>query len=130
MNAKVDAAVGNGIDHTHQEQAERPPEPSPLQQAIQRHGAALIALNTIQGPRGASQVAVDPRQMMIDIELATVRLEVLFLALIKAGAIDGNVLTELLTNKLNDEALQMEVRREREQGPQIQVAPASLLKRP
>lgn len=99
---KIDNAVRNGIDHAQQEQQAAQ---TPLQAAMTRHASALLTLNTIPG---TSQVGVDPRQLMVDLELVTVRLQVLFLALIKELLIDGDKLTAMLANTLNDEAAAME----------------------
>ncbi|HEY1900720.1 MAG TPA: hypothetical protein VGG49_13110 [Steroidobacteraceae bacterium] len=118
---KIDNAVRNGID-----QAQQQPEQSPLQTAMARHGKALLELNT---DPNTGMIGVDPRQLMIDMELLTVRMEVLFLALIKEHLVDGNKMTVLLTNKLNDEATQMEAAKAA-QAPQIQVVPGSILERP
>lgn len=118
---KIDNAVRNGIDDAQAKHEQQPPQ-SPLQTAMGRHAQALIGINTM--PNG--QIGVDPRQLMIDMELLTVRMEVLFLALIKEHLLDGNKMTELLTNKLNEEAGQMEAMLE--QAPQIEVVPGSILK--
>lgn len=121
MTDKIAAAVSNGIHHS-QEQAAAAEEAAkpPLQKAMERHGRAVLAINTLAG----GQVVVDPRQLLVDSELTAVRLEVMFLALINAGIIDGADMAVKLADKPNAESGQME-------GmlvPQIQVAPAGILK--
>lgn len=73
---------------------------SALSDAIQQHAAALLRANT--NPNG--MMAINPAQMFCDLELATLRIEILFEALVDAGIISPGALVAKLTAKLLAEA--------------------------
>lgn len=85
-----------------------PQEPTPaaqsgLGEAIQKHAHALVKANTM--PNG--MMGVDPMQLFVDLELANVRIEVLFEALVETGVVDPAELTVKLRDKLLAEVEQL-----------------------
>lgn len=99
----------NGID--------APPTPNALAEAIQRHGAALLKANTSSN----GMFAINPMQMFCDLELATVRIEMLFEALVEAGIINPKDLVVRLTAKLLAEAEELN-------APQLEIASGNILR--
>lgn len=98
-----------------------PPEPTPapqsgLGEAIQKHARALVKANTM--PNG--MMGVDPRQLFVDLELANVRIEILFEALVECGVDPGE-----LTVKLRDKLL-AEVEQLNAPSSQIEIARGSV----
>jgi len=93
-----------------------PPQSSGLAEAITQHAEALVKLNTT--PNGMMQI--NPMQLFVDLELANVRIEVLFEALVETGAVDPAALTVRLRDKLLAEVEQLSV------APQIEIARGSV----
>jgi hypothetical protein len=79
---------------------------SGLTEAINAHARALIAANT--DPNG--MMAVNPMEIFVDLELAQVRIEVLFEALCAKGMIDPAALTVMLRDKLLKEVAELDER--------------------
>lgn len=100
----------NGIDAA-------PPAPNALGEAIQRHAAALLKANT--NPNG--MMAINPAQLFCDLELATLRIEILFEALVDMGVISPKQLVAKLTAKLVAEAEELN-------APQLEIASGSILR--
>lgn len=97
-----------------------PPEETEISLAIKRHAAMLLRINTM--PNG--MMAINPAQLFCDIELLTVRLEVLFEAMVERGLIDPQALVERMRDKLSAESDEME--RQLADGPQLQIVHGSL----
>jgi hypothetical protein len=96
--------------------ATQPPQSTGLAEAITQHAEALVKLNTT--PNGMMQI--NPMQLFVDLELANVRIEVLFEALVETGVVDPQALTVRLRNKLLTEVEQMRG------TPQIEIARGSV----
>jgi hypothetical protein len=97
---------------------EAPPPPiNPLAEAIQLHAAALLKANTNRN----GMMAINPAQLYCDLELAQVRIEVLFEALVSMGAVDPQDLTLRLRAKLLAEVEQLN-------APQLEIASGSILR--
>lgn len=93
-----------------------PPPLNPLGEAIRQHADALVKVNTM--PNGMMQI--NPMQLFVDLELANVRIEVLFEALVETGAVDPAALTVRLRNKLLAEVEQLSA------APTIEIARGSV----
>jgi hypothetical protein len=100
----------NGIDAA-------PPALNPLADAIQRHAAALLKANTNHN----GMMAINPAQLYCDLELAQVRIEVLFEALVSTGAVDPQNLTTRLLAKLLEEVEQLN-------APKLEMARGTVLR--
>jgi len=94
------------------------PPANALGEAIQRHAAALLKAST----NAQGMMAINPAQLYCDVELANLRIEILFEALVQAGVIQPGDLVQKLTAKLHFEAGQLEA----QDGPQIQLATGSI----
>lgn len=92
------------------------PPANALGDAIQRHAAALLKANS---PNGAMRI--NPAQLFCDLELATLRIEILFEALVDMGVISPKDLVAKLTAKLLAEAEELN-------APQLQTAIGSILR--
>jgi len=90
--------------------------PPTLGEAIQMHAAAL--LNSSRTPNG--MLAINPAQLYCDLQIAAVRIEVLFEALVECGMIDPAAMSAKLRNKLLAEVEQLNA------GPQIAIARGSV----
>lgn len=93
------------------------PPANKLGEAIQRHAAALLKANT----NSNGIMAIDPMQLFCDLELATIRIEILFEALVDMGVVSPKDLVAKLTAKLLAEAEQLN-------APQLQIAIGTLLR--
>lgn len=76
------------------------PPASTLAEAIHRHAAALLKAST----NANGMMAINPAQLFCDVELANLRIEILFEALVQAGVIQTGDLVQMLTAKLLAEA--------------------------
>jgi hypothetical protein len=99
-----------------------PPEPTPaaqsgLSEAIHAHAQALVKANT----NASGMMGINPMQLFVDLELAQVRLEVLFEALVEFG-LDPAELTVKLRDKLLGEVEQLNAAA----APQIEIARGSV----
>lgn len=92
------------------------PPPNPLGEAIRLHAQALVNANT----NASGMMGINPMQLFVDLELANVRIEVLFEALVETGAVDPVALTVRLRNKLLAEVEQLSA------GPTIEIARGSV----
>lgn len=77
--------------------------PGGLGEAIKQHAQALVKANT----NANGMMGVNPMQLFVDLELANVRIEVLFEALVETGALDPAKLTVKLRDKLLAEVEQL-----------------------
>jgi len=80
-------------------------ESSGLAGALRAHAQALVKAST--APNGM-MMQINPLQMFVDLELANVRIAVLFEALVETHAIDPAALTVKLRDKLLGEVKQLE----------------------
>jgi hypothetical protein len=103
-------------ERTNGATAAEPPKPSGLGEAITQHADALVKLNTASN----GMIQINPMQLFVDLELANVRIEVLFEALVETGVVDPQALTVRLRNKLLTEVEQMRG------TPQIEIARGSV----
>ena len=84
--------------------AEPAPAPNPLGVAIERHARAIVASHTqVNG-----QVAINPLQLVSDLELTAARVEGIFEALVERGLLDSGDMVARLTAKLNAQAEEIE----------------------
>jgi hypothetical protein len=88
-----------------------PASRSGLAEAITQHAQALVKANT--NPNG--MIGINPMQLFVDLELANVRIEVLFEALVDCG-VDPKDLTVKLRDKLLGEVEQLSA------APTIEIA--------
>jgi hypothetical protein len=91
-----------------------PAATSGLGEAIDQHAQALVKANTLAN----GMMALNPMQLFVDLELANVRIEVLFEALVDCG-VDPAELTVKLRDKLLAEVEQLS-------APQIEIARGSV----
>ena len=99
--------------------AHAPPPPNPLGEAIARHASMLLKANSL--PNGMMQI--NAAQLYCDLELAQVRIEVLFEALVVRSIVDPKDLTEKLRDKLNAESDELQAQLD---TPQLQIARGSV----
>ena len=92
---------------------------NPLGDAINRHAAMTLKMATL--PNGMLQI--NPAQLLCDLELAQVRNEVLFEALVTRGLLDPTELAIMLRDKLNAES--DEIASQLEQ-PQLEIVRGSI----
>lgn len=94
---------------------ENPATTSGLSEAITQHAQALVKANT----NASGMMGINPMQLFVDLELAQVRLEVLFEALVELG-VDPAELTVKLRDKLLAEVEQLSA------APTIEIARGSV----
>lgn len=94
---------------------ESPAATSGLSEAIHQHAQALVKANMT--PNG--MMGVNPMQLFVDLELANVRIEILFEALVDCG-VDPAELTVKLRDKLLAEVKQLSA------APTIEIARGSV----
>lgn len=82
---------------------ENPATTSGLSEAITQHAQALVKANT----NASGMMGINPMQLFVDLELANVRIEVLFEALVETGVVDPAELTVKLRDKLLAEVEQL-----------------------
>jgi hypothetical protein len=97
-------------------QDEIPAAHSGLGEAIHAHAQALVKANT----NASGMMGINPMQLFVDLELAQVRLEVLFEALVDLG-VDPAELTVKLRDKLLAEVEQLSAA-----TPTIEIARGSI----
>lgn len=110
MNDRLNGAVKQGIEDLKTET---------LGGAIERHASTLLKANQL--PNGMMQI--NPAQMYCDLELAQVRIEILFEALVARGMVDPAELTTKLRDKLNAES---DMLQQQLDAPKLEIARGSI----
>lgn len=106
MNERLNDAVKQGIEEQKSES---------LGAAIKQHADALVKANTMAN----GMMAINPMQLFVDLQIAQVRIEVLFEALVDCG-VDPKDLTARLRDKLLAEVEQLSA------APTIEIARGSV----